>query len=357
MEPEKDVRKIAVLRCNGVGDLMFSLPALSALRHAYPASEIVLLGKQWHAEFLAGRCSPVDRVVTVPRSRGVNGEPDAQEDPAALGRFFEAMQEERFDIAIQLHGGGRYSNPFARRLGARLTAGMKAPDAIPLDRWIPYHHFQSEIFRLLEVMALVGAGPVMLEPRLEVCAADLKEAGAVVPEVAAPLAMIHPGATDPRRRWPPEKFAAVADALGAAGARVLVHGDHSEQPLVGDVMSAMRNEAVDLAGRLSLGGLAGLLSRCQVLVANDSGPLHLGAAVGARTVGIYWCGNMINAGPLVRSRRRPAIAWRIDCPVCDRNTLFDNCAHQDSFVADVAIDEVRSAALDLLCCPCPAPAL
>lgn len=353
MEAEKDVRKIAVLRCNGVGDFMFSLPALAALRCAYPSAEIVLLGKQWHAEFLAGRPGPVDRVVAVPASRGVNGEPDGEEDPEELDRFFHAMQQESFDVAIQMHGGGRHSNPFARRLGARLTVGMKTPDAVALDRWIPYHHFQPEVFRHLEVVALLGAPPVMLEPRLESRAADLEQARAVVPEDGAPLALVHPGATDPRRRWPPEKFAAVADALSEAGARVLVHGDDSEGALVCEVLSCMRNEAIDLAGRLSLGGLGGLLSRCAVVVANDSGPLHLAAAVGARTVGIYWCGNLINAGPVARSRRRPAIAWRINCPVCGRNTLFDNCQHQNSFVADVPVEEVRSAALDLLCSPRP----
>lgn len=132
--PVAEVRKIAALRANGIGDLMFVLPALVALRRAYPRAELVLLGQAWHARFFRGRPGPVDRVIVVPPSRGVNGSETTDDDPAALGRFFAAMQAERFDLASQLHGGGRHSNPFVRRLGARVTAGLKSVDAEP--RWL-----------------------------------------------------------------------------------------------------------------------------------------------------------------------------------------------------------------------------
>lgn len=62
----EDVRRIAVLRANAIGDLVFALPALDALRAAYHQAEIVLLGLPWHADFLAGRPGPIDRVEVVP---------------------------------------------------------------------------------------------------------------------------------------------------------------------------------------------------------------------------------------------------------------------------------------------------
>ena len=135
----ENIRKIAVLRANALGDLMFSLPALDALRAAYPHAEIVLLGQPWHARFLTGRPGPVSRTVAVPPSQGVYVERDgrANEDPAELDAFFGRMRAERFDLAVQLHGGGRYSNPFLLRLGARLTAGPQTPDAPPHDRTVP----------------------------------------------------------------------------------------------------------------------------------------------------------------------------------------------------------------------------
>jgi ADP-heptose:LPS heptosyltransferase len=258
------------------------------------------------------------------------------------------MQRECFDLAIQMHGGGRYSNPFVQRLGARFTIGLKAPGAAALDRWVPYIYFHHEVMRYLEVVSLVGVAPVRLDPHVEVTAADLAEANQALPEDGRPLAMLHAGASDPRRWWPPQSFAAVGDALVDSGADVAVIGTEPERPAVEAVLSAMKHEAENLCGRLSLNGLAGLLSRCAVVVSNDSGPLHLAAAVGAATVGIYWCGNFYNGASFTRTRHRPFASWRIHCPVCGRDTFTDPCQHRASFVADVPIEEVSASALDLL---------
>ena len=351
-----NARRIAVLRANAIGDLVVVLPALDALRAAYPEAEIVLLGKSWHAGFLAERPGPVDRVVVVPPSRGVR-EDGGHEDALELERFFRAMRRERFDLALQLHGGGRYSNPFVRRLGAVLAAGLKAADAAPLDRWIPYVYYQPEILRFLEVVALVGAEPVGVQPRLAVTERDLAESLAAVPDTAGRLVALHPGAHDPRRRWPAERFAAVGDALARAGARVLVTGGESEGDLVGAVVASMREPAEGLAGRLSLHGLAGLLSRCALVISNDTGPRHLAEALGTPTVGIYWCGNAINAGPVTRALHRPLLSWVVACPVCGASctdgppparTAGTRCAHNPSFVEEVEVDDVLAHALDLL---------
>lgn len=291
----------------------------------------------------------MDRVIAIPPCRGIGEPEDFVNDSDALERFFAEMTEEHFDLAIQLHGGGGFSNPFMGRLGARFTVGLKAPDAAPLDRWMPYIYFQHEIVRFLEVAAMIGAPPVTLEPRVNVTGADLIEAEGVVPDGAGPLVILHPGAGDPRRRWPPEKFAAVGDVLAAEGARVAVIGAwEDERPLVEAVVGTMRADALNLWERLSLGGLAGLLSRSDLVVSNDSGPLHLAAAVGASTVGIYWCFNLVNAGSLTRTRHRPLLSWRLECPVCGLNCLEGRCEHRDSFVADVSIEEVVAQAIDLL---------
>jgi ADP-heptose:LPS heptosyltransferase len=169
--------------------------------------------------------------------------------------------------------------------------------------------------------------------------------------------VLHPGATDARRRWPTARFAEVGDALAAAGAEVLVTGTEPERDLVDGVVSAMRRPARALVGELSMGGLAGLFAGCAVVVSNDTGPLHLAAAVGAPTVGVYWVGNVINCAPAVRHRHRPMVSWTIHCPECGVDCTRDlyparggpqPCDHQPSFVADVPAVEVRDAALELL---------
>jgi ADP-heptose:LPS heptosyltransferase len=339
----KNVHKLAVLRANAIGDWVFALPAMDALRAAYPEAEIVLLAAPWHARFVADRPGPADRVVVVPECRGVRGERD---DARALTRFFAAMRAERFDLALQLHGGGRHSNPFVQRLGARVTAGLQAPDAPPLDRNLPYVYFQSEIVRYLEVVGLVGAPPVTLAPRIVSTSADAAEALTLVPESDAPLALLHPGATDPRRRWPIASFAAVGRALEAAGAEVLVSGTAEERALCDALVAALPG-ARNLCGKLSLGGLAGVLARCAVVVANDTGPMHLAAALGTPTVCVYWSFNLVNSSQILRARHRPFVSWRQHCPICAADCTRPRCEHEVSFVADVPPEAVAEAAVEL----------
>jgi ADP-heptose:LPS heptosyltransferase len=349
VELVRDVRKLAVLRANAIGDYLVSLPAIQALRAAYPAAELVLLGADWHAGFLAGRPGPVDRCLPVPPTAGVRD--DRPPAPAAtVDRFFDRMRVERFDLAVQLQGGGRHSNPFVRRLGARVTAGSQAPDAPPLDRTVPYTGHQHEIHRFLEVAALVGATPVTLVPRLQVTTADRAEASAVLAGDDRPLVVLHPGANDPRRRWPVERLATVGSELARKGARLAVVGTASERGLVDRLLDGLDGEAADLAGRLSLGGLVGLLEQATLLVGNDSGPRHLAAAVGTATVAVHWGVSLGTYGPLYRARHRAPTSWQLHCPTCGANGLQEDCRpdHQASFVADVTVDEVLAEALDLL---------
>ena len=245
--------------------------------------------------------------------------------PAEVDRFFARMRAERFDLAVQLHGGGRHSNLFVRRLGARVTAGSRTPDAPPLDRTVPYTGHQHEIHRFLEVAAVVGAAPVTLEPRLEVTDADRAEAAAVLAGDDRPLVVLHPGAKDPRRRWPVERLAVVGSELARKGTRLAVVGTASERGLVNRLLDGLDGHAADLAGRLSLGGLAGLLEQATLLVGNDSGPRHLAAAVGTATVAVHWGVSLGTYGPLYRARHRAPTSWRLHCPACGANGLQEDC--------------------------------
>jgi ADP-heptose:LPS heptosyltransferase len=343
-----NVKKIAVLRPNGVGDFVFSLPALHALRSAYPDARITYIGQRWHADFFKVRPGPFNEVAVIPPYPGVGAALDA--DPAQAESFIESMRAAELDLAVQLYGGGRYSNPFIKRLGARLTIGLKAIDAEPLDRWISFDRLQNRRLQFLEVTALVGANRMQLAQELEVTSEDRQEAAAVAsPDLSKPLVLIHPGGGDTRRHWPAKRFSAVADALSEAGALIAVNGSASaiEMRIVRDVVDGMRHPAIDLSGKLSLCGLCGLLARCTLVVSNDSGPLHLALAIGTPSVGIYWLTNLYEAGPLVQDKHRAALSARVNCPVCGAENLASRCPHDASFVDDVALEEVIGMAMQL----------
>lgn len=346
--PLREARTVAVLRPNAVGDFVFALPALHALKDAYPDARIIYIGRQWHAEFLRERPGPVDEVAVIPPCPGVGAPPDQPCDERAIEAFLAPLRAAGIDLALQVYGGGRYSNPFIKRLGARLTIGLKAPDAEPLDRWIAHAPLQNRRLQLLEVAALAGARRLRLERELQVTARDRQEAEQVLPAASAPLVLIQPGSSDARRRWPARNFARVADILAAAGASIAVHGTAQEAGIVREVIGQMRQPAADLSGKLSLSGLCGLLERSALLVSNDTGPLHLALAIGTPAVGIYWLTNLYESGPLRQDRHRAALAVRTHCPVCGMENLRQRCPHDASFVADVPVAEVTALALDLL---------
>ncbi|HYD97118.1 MAG TPA: glycosyltransferase family 9 protein [Noviherbaspirillum sp.] len=344
-----DIRRIAVLRPNAVGDFMFTLPCLHALKAKWPDAHLVYVGKQWHADFLRGRPGPVDEVAVIPPCPGVGLPPDADVDRDVLDEFMHRMRAARFDLAFQVYGGGLYSNPFIREFGARCTIGLKAPEAAPLDLSVAYGPLQNRRLQMLEVAALAGADTLRLQRELEATDGDRREAESVLPhDPVRPLVVLQPGASDRRRCWPAERYAALGDILAGAGARVAVNGTAQEAAVVREVVARMQRPAVDLSGRLTLSGLCGLLERASLLVSNDTGPLHLGLALGTPCVGIYWLTNLMESAPLRQDGHRPALSLRIHCAVCGEENLKTRCEHDASFVDGVAVDEVAALALDLL---------
>jgi ADP-heptose:LPS heptosyltransferase len=327
-------------------------PALAALRARFPDAEVTLLGARWHERFLSGRPGPVDRVRVLPRVDGLAGQPEDAPDAGELPGFLEA---ERYDLAVQLHGGGSASNPLVAALGAGWTIGLRAADAPPLDADVPYRYYQPEVERFLEVVRLVGADGPAEYPLLALSGAERDAAAALLPG-AGPWVALHVGASDPRRRWPADRFAALADELAAAGARPVLVGGPGDAPLSAAVGQEAGSPVTDLTGRTDLGALSAVLERCAVVVGNDSGPLHLARAVGTATVGLYWCGNAINAAAPTRTRHRPLLSWTVHCPECgaDCSTAGhphrpgEGCAHRPSFLGQIPVAEVCEEVTDLL---------
>jgi len=348
------ISRIAVLRGGGLGDLLFALPAAAALKQAYPGSTVTLLGTPVHDQLVRGAVTAVDHVRVLPFAEGVRPGP---EDPDGVSDFHSQMREERFDLAVQLHGGGRFSNPFLLGLGARHTVGTRTPDADPLERSLPYVYYQHEPLRALEVAGLAGATPVMLEARVEPRDEYAGRAEELVRPGSRGVVALHPGATDPRRRWPARHFAELARACAADGFQVVVVGDAADTALADEIVDRaagvrLENAVVSLAGELDLGTLTAFLARCGVVVGNDSGPRHLAQALGTPTVGLYWAGNVINAGPLGRALHRLHVSWVTRCPVCGADVTqvgwtAERCPHDASLLAEISSDAVHADVLAL----------
>lgn len=343
------VRKIVVLKASVLGDFVASIPALWALKEAYPKAEITLLGQSLHVQLLANRPSPVDRVIDISRFRvALTGE---NLHPHGIDGFFREMQGEGFDFAIQMYGGGRHSNPFTKQLGARITVGFKTPEASPLDIWTPYIFYQNEVFRNLELVGLIGAKTENILPRVEVTLKDREEVRNKLGSLGKYI-VIHPGASDTRRRWPAARFAQVADTFASEGYQIVVTGTEMEQDNI-DLMVRSMSTVPVVANNLTLSGLVGLLDGATLTIANDSGPMHLSDAVGTPTIAIFWAGNLVTWVHLNRRTFRFVPSWTVNCPLCGAHMVTDSpvengCDHNANFVEGVTVEQVVITAQQLL---------
>lgn len=285
---------IAVIRALALGDMLCAVPTFRALRARFPDAHIALIGLPWAAELVERFPDYLDELIEFP---GFPGIPEARVDPWRTTGFLSAMQGRPFDLAVQLQGNGTVINEFAVLLGARRNAGFVPTDPASApprgdrgDIWVPYPASGHEIDRLLALPRALGA-PVDDHLEFPVTDADRDEASGLLTDIGvtsgSSFAVVHAGGSRPDRRWPAERFAAVADELAAVGLGIVLTGTTPEADVTAAVRATMRRRAADLAGRTSLGALAGLVEAARVVVTNDTGVSHLAAAIGTDSVTVF----------------------------------------------------------------------
>lgn len=355
MLPLHAARSIVVFRALMLGDWLCATPALRALRAAAPRAHIALCGLPWTAEF-ALRLPAVDEFIEFP---GHPALPERLPQPGALERFVDAMRARRFDLALQMHGSGGVVNPLVGRFGALATAGFATPaTAAGLDLAVPWSEHGTEIERCLSLADALGAPRAGLHIDLPLGARDRAEAAGLraAHGIAARHAIVHPGSQLPSRRWAPERFAAVADALVDAGLDVVLTGSTAEAPLTAAVAALCRRRVVDLAGCTpSIWALGALVEGAALVVANDTGISHIAAAVGTRSVIVASGSDVPRWAPL--DRRRHRVHWHATpCRPCAHPV----CPTAHECAAGVPAAVVIATALELLerdpTCPTPTAA-
>ena len=303
------VRRVAIVRLRvGLGDLVCSLPAWRALRRARPDLRVTVVTWPEMRPLLARMGGYVDELLPFP------GHPGIPERPAEAGgwaTFIETAHSRRFDLAVQAYGDRPAANTVTAALGARHVGGFAPAGWCPqrdAELHLAYPGDVHEVWRHLRLVEHLGVplppGAGALEfgvwPAERRAVARLARARGLR---LSGYAVLHPGASAPTRRWPAERFARVGDALAERGLRVVLGGGPGERPLTRQVRGAMRAPAVDLAGATSPGEYAVLLAGAALLVGNDTGAAHLGAAAGTRTVTTFLSGDPVRwAHPGARHR-------------------------------------------------------
>jgi ADP-heptose:LPS heptosyltransferase len=272
------------------------------------------------------------------------------EQPAGQGdldAFLRMMRARRFDLAIQLHGSGTLTNPLLRQFGAMHMAGFHAAGQASPDpaRFLGWQDGEHEVLRTLRLMRLLGCparGDALEFPLAEADHEALHHACAM-PPLPGSYVCIHPGARMPSRRWPFARFAEVADRLAQHGWRIVLTGAADEAELTAAVAQAMREPALDLAGKTSLGALAALVSQAALVVCNDTGMSHVCAAVGTPSVVVCSGADPDRWAPLDHARHR-VLSYPIYCRPC----MYRECPIGHPCALKIGVDAVAGAALDML---------
>lgn len=296
---------LAVFRALQLGDMLCAIPALRALRAALPHTRVALVGLPW-AEQLAARFPHyIDEFIAFPGHAAFPEQAVAQD---RLADFYTSMRARRFDMALQLHGSGEYSNNVTRAFGACALAGYGDASSAGREQFHPYPDVGAESLRLLDLVALLGVparGTHLEFPITDADERELAASGLADGLTPGEYVCIHPGARIRDQCWHPARFAQVADQIAAEyDVRIVLTGSASEAPLTAAVASRMRYKALDAAAPISIGAMAALMSRARLLVCNDTGVSHIAAAFGLNSVVIFSKADMRRWAPLDKQRHR-----------------------------------------------------
>ena len=304
--------RVLVVRLSALGDVIFALETVAALRAERPDVAVDFLVEERFAALL--RDNPqIDRVLFYPRRRWLR-------IPGAI----RALRQRRYDVVLDVHGiqKSAFQVWLARAStkvgpaapGSREGAAFAYRTAVAMPTPLPH---RADIGHRL--LASIGLSGRPVPPVLPVQPAPPTFFDGLV----GPRVFLHPGtsAFAAFKRWPADRFAELARRLRARGIAVLVGFGPGEEELAKPILTAAPGSRAVDGGALGLLGLAGVMQQCDVVVAADTGPLHLGAAVGARCVALFGPKNEARYGPRAHGDVTHEILFHdVPCRPCTRRT-------------------------------------
>jgi heptosyltransferase-2 len=342
--PSWNPKKIMVRATNWIGDAVMSLPAIEALHARFPNSEIVLVAKPWVSELYQNHPAVSRQIVydAAGEHRGIRG----------FWKLVRELRSERFDAAILLQNAFHaawiaWCAGIAFRIGyARDGRSSLLNEAVEAASPAAYGHQTYYYLQLLFRSGLIEKPQTVEEVHLHLAESERRWAARQLQALGLGgkrfLVGICPGASfGPAKRWLPDRYAKLADRLiDALGADVLIFGSRAESSLAEDVAQVMGHTPVLVAGKTTLREFMALLAKCQLVITNDSGPMHLAAALQLPLLAIFGSTNERATGPL--GHRVRVIKHSVECSPCG----LRQCPIDFRCMTGVSVDAVYKAALE-----------
>lgn len=351
--------KIIIINPFGIGDVVFSTPLIEALKKIYPESFIGYLCNRRAYEVL--RFNPhLNKIFVYEKDeyRKIWYESKFKCVKKVLS-FLNVIKKEHFDIVIDLSLGHNYSL-FLMLIGVRKRLGLNyrergkfLTEKIDIAGFVDKHVVEY----YLDILTLLGHDPAKFKDRPRVYISEKENVWAeeflrvcgckpgekfigVIPGCGASW-----GADADFRRWGREDFAKVGDALAEKhGCSVILFGDPKEVGVCEEVAKMMKSGPVMSCGKTNLGNFLSLLSRCELVVTNDGGPLHMAVGLGVKTVSIFGPVDENVYGPYPRGSKHAAVSVKgLDCRPCYKKFKYKRCDRRECLVRISSDDVIRAA--------------
>ena len=302
-------KKILFIQLSALGDTILAIPTIRAIRHIFPNAEFTVLASPTNLSYLA-HCPYIDKRIPF-RTPG--------------HQLFAQLRHEGFDWAIDLEHWPRLSALLAYASGAPMRIGFQTNGQhrhFLFTTSVPHIAGRHEVRNFLDIATRLGCPT--LEFGLEVWYSELEREWvrqtlaqeAVSREL--PLFVLHPEAGrrgEPRRRWPLERYTALADTLVERyGAQIVLTGAPTEVEISQEIAERTKHRAVVLAGRTDVNQLAALFAEATLVVSGNCGPMHLAAAANVPVIGLHGPTNFAQWGPW--SYNTGVVSARVPCSPC-----------------------------------------
>ncbi|MBA3036114.1 MAG: lipopolysaccharide heptosyltransferase II [Desulfobacterium sp.] len=313
---KSDINTILIRATNWVGDAVMTLPALEAVRENFPSARITVLARPWVAPLFENHPAVNDVLIFQKHDSFIK-------DLAEIKSLIESIKEKQFDLALLFQnafeaaiiaylGGIKYRVGFdSDGRGLLLTHAIKRTNEIFKIHQVEYY---------LSILKALGYTAESRNPAIHIAEDVLAKADNLLKLNGINeddfLLGFAPGAIfGNAKKWPPERFAEIGDlAAQRWGAKTIIMGSKKEQYIGSIVTGLMRYNPVDFCGTTSLEEAIAIISRCNFFLSNDSGLMHVAAALGVPTLAIFGSTDHVATGP--RGPKTRILKHNIDCAPC-----------------------------------------
>lgn len=286
------VSRIAIFRALYLGDMLCIIPAVRAIRKAYPTAEIFLVGLPWQSDLVLRFTDYFNHFIEFP---GWPGLPEQNPDAEDVIAFLQKIRSYRFDLVLQMQGNGVITNTLCLLWGGEKVYGLRKEGEYCPDpsRFPVSEDGEHEILRFLKLTDSLGIPQQGTHLEFPIKQAERETFATILS--ASQLSegryvCVHPGARDSRRRWPAENFALIASMIASQGFTVVLTGSIEEESILKGIQRKIKGDVLNIVeefGHLTAGELACILQHARLLVSNDTGVSHIAAALSVPSVILF----------------------------------------------------------------------